>query len=511
MQSARWACSLVACCLTAAACARGTATGGGPDDGALGVADSGLQPADASNPIDVDGAPANVDATAPLDAALDSAAIASDAGDGAAASDGALPTTCAAPRAFDEGASYERELFVATSGDDANDGSSTRPLRSIRAASDRATAGTRVVVRAGSYQNVSLNGVKGEALRPIAFVAEGEVFIEGATGVGWAMSSPSYVVIQGFTIQNAPITGLSIDDGGNIGTPAHHVVLRNLTVRNTGTGGNNDCIRLSGVDDFWLLGSKVSNCNRGEALDLVGCHRGVVSKNQFRDTQQGGVKAAGGSSDTLIHANLFENVPGRAVSAGGSTPAEQFRPSDAAHEALRIRVVANLFLRTGTDNSSGTTIAYVGCDGCVFAHNTVVEPRRVIARILQENTAARLVPARNGLFVDNLLLIDTWQLSGSVSVGAGTLPESFVFGSNLWFAVDQTSYTGPVLDGGIPQETGSLVQVSPQLVDRVNGNYRPLSTSPANGAARPLDFALPPDFDGRCYTSPATLGAFAAP
>ena len=416
---------------------------------------------------------------------------------------------CGLPAPFDASATYTRDLYVAPNGSDTADGSRGAPLRTIRAAADRATPGTRVVVTAGTYPVVTLGRVQGEALKPIAFVARGDVTIDARGGVGWSMSDPAYVVIEGFTIQNAAAHGMNLDDGGTFDTPAHHLVLRRLTITKAGSGGNHDCIKLSGVDDFWVLGSDVSGCNRGEVIDMVGCHRGVISGNLFHDTVASGVQAKGGSADILIHGNRFERIAGRAVNAGGSTGLPFFRPSDAPHEGARIHVLSNVFLRNG--DAGGAAIAYVGCDACVFAHNTVIEPRRWVARILQENTDPRFVRSRRGLFVNNLIVFAVGDMATLVNVGPNTSPETFTFGHNAWLVTDRPAWLGPQFDGGIPAETGSIVQRDPELGNRADGDYRPRASSPLTGAARALEFALPPDFDGRCHRTPATIGAFAAP
>src|SRR6202008_1248952 len=138
----------------------------------------------------------------------------------------------------------------------------------------------------------------------IGLVAEGPVVLEarGAQAI-IAMSDPAYVVIEGFTLQGATVHGMNIDDGGSYESPAHHIVLRDLTIAAAGSGDNNDCIKLSGVDDFWVLGGDIAGCDRGEIIDVVGCHRGVIAGNYFHDTILNGVQAKGGSADTLIHGN----------------------------------------------------------------------------------------------------------------------------------------------------------------------------------------------------------------
>src|SRR5690606_31676453 len=97
------------------------------------------------------------------------------------------------------------------------------------------------------------------------------------------LADPRYVVIEGLTIRNTVPHGMNIDDGGSFDTPAGPVVLRNLTFERIGDGGNHDCLKLSGVTDFHVEGSHFSGCNQGEGIDMVGCHRGVITGNTFAD------------------------------------------------------------------------------------------------------------------------------------------------------------------------------------------------------------------------------------
>jgi len=415
------------------------------------------------------------------------------------------------PEPFDVGVTYDRTLHVSPNGSPGGDGSAEAPLDSIRTAVRLARPGTRILVQSGTYSgSTTLTGLRGEPGRPIAIVAAGEVVLDAAgASIVLAGSDLRYVVIEGFTLRGAAVHGINIDDGGSYDTPTEHLVLRGLTIAGAGSGGNNDCIKLSGVDRFFVLDSEVWGCNRGEIIDMVGCHEGFIAGNYFHEPVASGVQAKGGSADILIHANVFADIPGRAVNAGGSTGLEFFRPLEAPYEAARIRVLGNVFVRNGA--TSGASMAYVGCDGCVFAHNTVVEPRTWVARILQETTGERFVPSRNGLFVNNLVVLRQADLRTFVNVGAGTAPETFVFGSNFWYALDRgPDWAGPTLAGGIAPETGSVIQRDPGFADREGGDYHIPLSSPARGAGRVATFETTPDFDGRCWADPPAAGAFEA-
>ncbi len=376
------------------------------------------------------------------------------------------------------------------------------PFNTIPRAVQAATPGTRILVGPGTYPALSLGALTGTASQPIALVANGAVTINGSTGVGISMSDGAYVVIEGFTIANSMVHGMNLDDASSLATPSHHVVLRNLTIPSAGTGGNNDCIKLSGLDDFWVLDSNVAGCNQGEAIDMVGCHRGVIAGNTFHDVVGSGVQTKGGSEDVVIHRNRFERIPGRAVNAGGSTDLAFFRPQNATAEARNIRVLSNLFI--GGGSGSGAAVAFVGCDGCVAAHNTIYQQQRWIVRILQETVDARFVPSRNGLFVNNIVAVNAAQLSTVVNVGANTSPLTFTFGNNLWFALDRASWTPPITD--VPPEMGSLVQQDPRFANAAQGDFHLNAGSPAIGAARSVPRLS--DFSGACFASPASIGAF---
>ena len=187
-----------------------TACDGGESDG-----DGGGAPGEDGGPPGMDAAPPDVDGGPRPDGAPPPRVDA-----------GPPDPACSLPPAFDEGASYTTELYVATDGSDGADGSSGAPLATIRAAADRATPGTRITVRAGTYGAVGLGTVSGTESAPIAFVADGDVTIDASSGVGWAMSDAAYVVIEGFTIADASIHGMNLDDGGDYSTPSHHLILR---------------------------------------------------------------------------------------------------------------------------------------------------------------------------------------------------------------------------------------------------------------------------------------------
>jgi hypothetical protein len=215
------------------------------------------------------------------------------------------------------------------------------------------------------------------------------------------------------------------------------------------------------------------------------------------------VQTKGGSADVLIHGNRFEDIPGRAVNAGGSTGSAYFRPLDASYEGARIQIVANTFLRTGS-----APVAFVGCDTCVFANNTIVDPRGYIARILEENTDR--LAGHHGFFINNLIVFNTTALNGwsYVNVGPGTRPDTYTFGWNLWFALDNTGFAGPPYQGSVPSETNAVIQADPLLTNLADGEYRITDESPARAKGRDVPRGVPGDYDRMPFQDPPSIGAF---
>ena len=171
-----------------------------------------------------------------------------------------------------------------------------------------AKPGSRVVLAPGEYEGFHVSEVKGVRGHPIVVVAKGAVFKGGVH-----LSDVAYLEIEGLVIEGAPGNGLNIDDGGTFDTPSHHVVLRDVTVRDCGGKGNDDGIKLSGVDDFLLERCTVERWGRGgSAVDMVGCHRGTLDGCTFRDREAGtassGVQAKGGSREVTLRRCRFEHA-----------------------------------------------------------------------------------------------------------------------------------------------------------------------------------------------------------
>lgn len=342
-------------------------------------------------------------------------------------------------------------------------------LAELRAAFDRARPGTEIVITAGTY-DASFFGQDrhGTKVRPI--IIRGESAAQAPRFVGWQLSSVSHLHLRDLQFRGAKSNGLNIDDGGKPGS-SHHLRLEGIQVSDLPTG-NHDGIKLSGLDDFEVIGATVERWG-GSAIDMVGCHRGVIRDSTFRQGGDNGVQAKGGSSQIRILNSRFDRAGHRGVNLGGGTGIDFFRPKDATYEAKDIHVEGCTFV------GGMAAVAFVGVDGATVRRNTIFRPERWALRILQETTAPRFVPSRNGVFEKNLIVFHSgsWA-SGGVNVGGNTSPETFRFAGNFWFCMDEPGRSRPQLPTA---ELGGTYGVDPLLSDPERGDFRLRRGSPAAG------------------------------
>ncbi|MCX7555965.1 right-handed parallel beta-helix repeat-containing protein [Xanthomonadaceae bacterium JHOS43] len=420
---------------------------------------------------------------------------------------------CAVPAHFASGLSPSHVLHVATGGNDSiGNGSSTQPFATVVRAAQVALPGAAIVIHPGTYAGGQfVADLRGTAVAPIwvgGMAGQPRPVIEGGSN-GIQFSRPAYVVLHDILVRNAGANGINIDDGGQYADPlaAHHVVVERLDIRDIGGGGNQDCLKISGLNDFQIRDSHFQNCgDGGSGIDFVGGHRGLVHGNVLIDIGGSGVQTKGGSSDIDIHANRFINGGSRALNMGGSTGLEFFRPplsgSHSNAEARRIRALSNLFV-----GSAQAPLNFVGCVDCVAAHNTIVNPGTWLVRVLQETGSQGghvFEPTRNGLVQNNLFVFQRSQVTSSgVNVGSGTDASSFVWINNLFHAPDQPANSLPNLPGTV---SGSLAGVDPGITPP---DYRIAPDSPAAGSGVTLDARLG-DLGGACFADPPSRGAWEA-
>ncbi|MEO6131673.1 MAG: right-handed parallel beta-helix repeat-containing protein [Saprospiraceae bacterium] len=375
------------------------------------------------------------------------------------------------------------------------------PFTNFSDATEIAVPGDTVLVHEGIYTgDVFVSNLQGTSSSWIYILAaEGDsVIFDGGTNA-WQFTDAAYLYIRGFIFQHQTGNGLNFDDGGTYATPTHHIKFENCIFRDMNASGNNDLLKLSGLDDFEILHCTFLNgAEGGSGIDMVGCHDGLIKNNHFEHLGSNSIQAKGGTRNIRIEANLFKDGGLRAVNLGGSTDLQFFRPIDAPYEAADLKVYSNIFI------GSQAPVAFVGCINTEVINNTMYLPEKWVLRILQETVDPdRFPPCGNNTFRNNIIFLDE-QVVIECNIGPNTAPETFTFSNNLWFHEDDLTWDGPDLP---VVDVDNIVEEDPLFVDAIMQDFSLLENSPAigkgYGVSKPEE-----DFTGIEFLIPRSIGAY---
>jgi hypothetical protein len=332
-----------------------------------------------------------------------------------------------------------------------------RNTEELRTAFENAKPGTTIVLAPGRYSpDIYVESLQGTKDKPIVIAAADErnppVFMGGE--VAFHFVSCSYVTVRGIKVSGCTGNGINADDAGNLTQPSQGMVFENIVIEDIGPKGTFNGLKLSGLDNFVVRGCTFSGWG-GSAIDLVGCHDGVIQNCMFLGkagfSQDTGVQLKGGSERIFVKQNFFKQAGSRAVNLGGSTDLEFFRPKVRNYEAKDITVAGNHII------GSRSPIAFASSIQCTVRQNTIVNPENWVLRILQEQPTDKFLPCQQGVFKSNLIVFDR-RLKEFANIGEDTKPETFTFAGNAWFCTDGNRR--PTLPA---REIGGIYQVDPQL------------------------------------------------
>ena len=376
-----------------------------------------------------------------------------------------------------------------------------QPYATLTAAAADAGPGDTILIHGGTYPGgIYIENLQGtpDAWIHIRAATGDTVIFQGGTNA-WQLTDAAYLHIHRFIFRGQTGNGLNIDDGGSYETPSHHLLIDSCEFRDINASGNNDLLKLSGVDSFEIrLCLFVNGAVGGSGIDMVGCHGGVIRRCAFNYMGSNSIQAKGGTSHIRIERTVFSRGGARALNLGGSTGLQYFRPIDAPYEAANLEVYSNFFMW------SEAPIAFVGCINTEVVNNTIYLPGKWVMRILQETVDPdRFAPCGNNTFRNNIVYIDD-AVSVTCNIGPNTAPESFTFSNNLWYHSQNPNWPGPVLP---VEDTDNIVGLDPQFESihiGLNFNLRP--NSPAIGKGFDvIDPGL--DFIGRPFITPRSIGA----
>jgi parallel beta-helix repeat protein len=319
---------------------------------------------------------------------------------------------------------------------DSGPGSQANPFCTITRGAYRATLpGDTVHVLRGTYAETVFVQHSGTDGNPITFHADPGVTVTGnPTGFGsaFAVSTQSYVVIDGFNITNTPIQGIYVDASNHItisnnhvshaGTLPSHPYAQGIYLRNTtdstitgNTTDHNTCIGIRVVlGGYNLISNNVSFSNYSvvetdaAGIELTGSSYNTIINNITYSNE-----------DTGINVYLFDPVP----------------PAVDVPSSYNL-VIGNLSYENGDH----------GIDNNNSPYNTL------IGNTVQGNgTVGINFEGEMGTGSHHATVFN------NISVGNGFTPPTISFGGNL--RVDSNSIEGTVLDYNLFDRQSATVQL----------------------------------------------------
>ena len=371
-----------------------------------------------------------------------------------------------------------------------------KEFSNLQAAALQAKAGDTILIRKGIYGGGNfISNLKGKPSAWITITAaanEKVIFRGGSEAIH--LSDPEYVKISNLTFEDQTGNTVNIDDAASLESPAHHVIIENCIWERINATGNNDQLKISGLDEFTIRQCRFSNGSAGGSLiDMVGCHKGIIENNTFENGGSNSVQAKGGTKDITIQRNKFINGGQRAVNIGGSTGLPYFRPQGVNYEASFIKVYSNIVI------GGQSAFAFVGAINSEVVNNTIIKPERWAIRILQENKGAGFLPCSNNKLSNNIVITESVQ--PAINIGGDTDAASFTFSNNLWFNPKNSLWTGPQTP---VKELNQILNKNPMLKEN---SFEPEANSPVLGRGQYLKHPES-DFAGNHFdTKNRSIGA----
>ncbi len=254
----------------------------------------------------------------------------------------------------------DRLIWVSKSGSNSNSGSSSSPLKTIQAAIDRASGGTDIMVKAGTYvENVR---VRKDDISLISADGNHEATIKAA--------SQGRAAISGFGVEGIKIKGFEIDgpsgsnavhfgmSGRGFGDPIRDLTIQDNKIHSSGLDG----IKVSQAYNVKVLNNDVSGSGE-EGIDFVAVNNSRIAGNDVSGSDgPSALGVKGGSSNVTIENNKVWDSKAAGISVGGWTTDKWMWPNARSYEAKDLTVVGNEVRDVGKAAIlvSGARDSYIG-------------------------------------------------------------------------------------------------------------------------------------------------------
>lgn len=392
--------------------------------------------------------------------------------------------------------SYATTYYVDQShsgANDANPGTETSPWRTIQKAANTLVAGDTVLVKKGTYTELSSQGPDSDipALKPQnsgtagkyityqAFPGDRVVIDQQRGGCGFIIGGKHYIKIIGFEIKN------TYSAGGGVWTKSgsSNIIVDGNYIHNLdGPGGSNvagirfDSVVQATARNNHIHTIRVAGVNNGNASGITsyGMENVVIENNEMYDANNGIYhKMSSGGIGALIRRNIIHDTDRGIfydVAGGGSPP------------HINQRVTENI-LYNNTHAIIMEASDANGVNDGFYVWNNVIQVVETAITIFNTKN----IEVYNNVFVGRPIR-KTIRLLPTVSNVNFFDFNDYVSGAddyvvNMW-AANEASYTSlSAWQSGTNYDPNGMT-ASPSFVDELNHNYKLNSNSPLKGAGR---------------------------
>lgn len=340
-----------------------------------------------------------------------------------------------------------------------------------------AKPGDHIKLGAGPFKGGFFStGLQGTAEKPIRISgpsAEKPAVFDAESTVMQLVQS-AYIELANLHISRAGGSGFMFDDGGKEPFSCHHITIHHCRLDNIGPAGTACSIKFAGVSDFSIHHCTFQDWGvSGDAVDGVGCRRGVVEDCTFLAGRgAAAVQFKGGSEEVAIRRCVFHEAQGGGINVGGSSGMAFFRPKPQGFEARKIVVEGNTFI------GGVAAVIFANADGADVRYNTIYLPKQWAFRIHQQTVREDFTPCRNGRIEDNIIVFKANWYEGGINIGPKTAPETFTFARNLWYCADAPAKSAPRLP---TKEVDGVIGQDPGFANAEKGEFTVPASSPARG------------------------------
>ncbi|GIK10518.1 MAG: hypothetical protein JETCAE02_02280 [Anaerolineaceae bacterium] len=457
--------------------------------------------------------------------------------------------------------------YVATTGNDSNSGTLASPWRTVQKAANTVGAGSVVCVRAGMYNEAVTINVSGSAGAYITFQNyPGETVYLDGTGITvpaadngmFFINNKSYIIVQGFEIQNYKtstknrvpigirITGTShhieirnnklhhIEHNGTAknGTDAHGIAIHGTSgsqsVNNIIVDGNqlynlklgsSEALVINGNVEFWQVTNNIIHDVNNIGIDAIGFEDTAPSNDQARDgliayndvyniTSAGNVaygndRAAGciyvdGGTRIMIEYNKAHNCNlGIEIASEHSGTATSY--VTVRNNFIYNNTDAGLGMG-GYDNNRGST------ENCVIVNNTFYNNASINGAwgaelYIQYDTRNNII--RNNVFYakSGMPYIQSW----SPVMTNNAMNNNLFYNGTTWQWKNVNYSTFAAYQSGTGNDANSLNNVNPLFVNASSGDLHLQAGSPAINVGVDIPEAGAFDIDGQARLQGASI------